>query len=48
MTVLQEIEILINSICSSLIPETVFFGDSRSKYEKTALLSSEIPPFGGA
>ena len=45
---IQKVAVLTQYNARSLIPETVFFGDSRCKYEKTALLSSEIPPLGGA
>ena len=48
MTAFKEFQILINSICCSLIPQTVLFCDRRCKYKETTLFSSEIPPFGRA
>ena len=46
MTVFQKIQILINSICSPLIPEAIVRCNSRSKGVKSPLLSSKVPPFG--
>ena len=46
MAVLQELKVLVDGICGSLIPETVLLGDGRCKYKQAALFSSEIPPFG--
>ena len=47
MTLFQEINILVNRICCSLIPETVVLGYGRRKYKKSALLTSKVPPLGG-
>ena len=48
MASLQKIQVLINRICGSLIPEAVIRSDRRCKHKQTSLLSSEIPPFGRA
>ena len=48
MTSLQEIQVLVDRISGTLIPEAVFFGDSRCEYKHTALLTAEVPPFRGA
>ena len=47
MASLQEIQVLIDRICGSLIPEAVIRSDRRCKYKQSSLFSTEIPPFGG-
>ena len=46
MAAFQELEILIDCICSALIPEAVFLGNRRCEYKKSSLFSAKIPPFG--
>ena len=47
MAFLEEINVLVNGICCSLIPQAVVLGDRRGKYKKSSLLTAEVPPFGG-
>ena len=47
MAFLEEINVLVNCICCSLIPQAVVLGDRRGKYKKSSLLTAEVPPFGG-
>ena len=47
MTSFQEIDILINRIRSAPVPKPVVCGQSRCKHIQSALLTAEIPPFGG-
>ena len=46
MRILQEIDILIQCICSTFVPVAVSSCDGRCEDIQTALLTSEIPPFG--
>ena len=46
MASFQEIQILIDRICSPPIPISVFCSDRGRKYIQPTLLSPEIPPFG--
>ena len=46
MAFLEEINVLVNGICCSLIPQAVVLGDRRGKYKKSSLLTAEVPPFG--
>ena len=48
MASFQEIQVLIDGICCTLIPEAVLLGDGRCEYEHTALFTAKVPPFGGA
>ena len=47
MTLFQEINVLIDGICRSLIPQAVVLRNRRCKYKHTSLFTSEIPPFRG-
>ena len=48
MTFFQKINVLIDGICCSLIPQAIVLRDRRCKYKQTALFTSKIPPFRGA
>ena len=45
---IDEVNILRNGICRSAVPVSVLSGEGRREQEHPALLTSKVPPFGGA
>ena len=48
MRIFQKADVLCNGICRSAVPVSVLSGEGRREQEHPALLTSKVPPFGGA